>query len=296
MSADLMKRAYEAVKAQARADLKSDSTRQSILHLALTSLAFLLQECQEISLTSRVRGKQYFSYRRDNVVARPVNSEFFLPDPKAIRVLWENWNQTHISHDQFAQLLYTIALAPCLAMEILDRQNKKGPATFFEHYIGHLIGHTAGSNPIRRLDLPVHGRRVRMTMDLLFDLRHASTKLHVPVKMSTRERVVQAWSHQRLLNSAYGDGAYRGIMVFFAETKMDSRTLEVVEICVPDQWLAYQALLAKMERIYYFDIPVRYRDLTSTYPHVISIKEITSLFSEAGDLLGPTNRLRQTLF
>jgi len=85
-------------------------------------------------------------------------------------------------------------------------------------------------------------------------------------------------------------------MVFFAETKMDSRTLEVVEICVPDQWLAYQALLAKMERIYYFDIPVRYRDLTSTYPHVISIKEITSLFSEAGDLLGPTNRLRQTLF
>lgn len=41
-----------------------------------------------------------------------------------------------------------------------------------------------------------------------------------------------AWSHQRLLDGAFGNNGYRAIMVCFAETKLDSRSLEVVEICV----------------------------------------------------------------
>ena len=285
MSSDIIKRAYEEVKIEAKADLKSTRTRRAILHLALTSLTFLDEECDEISLNSRVPDKEYLSFRKDSVVARPANREFFLPNPHTIQALWTNWHQAHITDADLAKLLYTIALAPCLAMEIRDRQNKKGPATFFEHYIGHLVGRVTGCNPTRRLRLPVHGRGVLMTMDLLFDLGHKSPKLHVPVKMSTRERVVQAWAHQRLLNSAYGDKAYRGVMIFFAETKMSSQSLEVVEICVPDQWLAYQSLLARMERIYYFDVPVRYRKLTRALPHVISISGITSFFTEADDLL-----------
>ena len=115
-------------------------------------------------------------------------------------------------------------------------------------------------------------------MDFLFDL--GARKVHVPVKMSTRERVVQAWAHQRLLDSAYGKGEYTGIMVLFSETKLDSRSHEVVEICVPDQWLAYQSLLSKMDRIYYFDLPKRYQDLTDSFPTVIQIKQFGEFFTE----------------
>lgn len=69
-------------------------------------------------------------------------------------------------------------------------------------------------------------------------------------------------------------------MVCFSETKLDLKKREVVEICVPDQWLAYQSLLAKMDRIYYFDVPRRYEELTRTFPDVIQIKQFGEFFIE----------------
>lgn len=125
-----------------------------------------------------------------------------------------------------------------------------------------------------------------MTMDFLFETADDSPNIHLPVKMSTRERVVQAWAHQRLLDAAYGSARYKGIMVLFSETKLDSRTHEVVEICVPDQWLAYQTLLARMERIYYFDMPIRYQELTEAFPSVIRIRPFQQLFTEITTVVG----------
>lgn len=74
-------------------------------------------------------------------------------------------------------------------------------------------------------------------------------------------------------------------MVLFSETKLNSRRLEVVEICVPDQWLIYQTMLAHMDRIYYFDMPVRYRELTETYPDLLRILPFGDCISE----LAPTD-------
>lgn len=166
-------------------------------------------------------------------------------------------------------------------MEIFDRQNKKGPATYFESYIGHLFARWLGVNPTKRARLPVQGRNVLMTMDFLIDTGNGNPRIHLPVKMSSRERVVQAWAHQRLLDAAYGEGTYRGVMVLFAETKLNARSFEVVEICVPDQWLAYQSLLARVDRIYYFDLPDRYQTLTMRYPDVIAIKSFGEFFTES---------------
>jgi len=112
-----------------------------------------------------------------------------------------------------------------------------------------------------------------------------SRQIHLPVKMSTRERVVQAWAHHRLLDAAYGVGSYRGIMILFSETKLDSKKLEVVEICVPDQWLAYQVLLSKMDRIYYFDVPNAYGELTKRHPEIMPIKNFGEFFIEKEEVL-----------
>ena len=184
------------------------------------------------------------------------------------------------------RMLYTVALAPCLAMELLNRGNKKGPATYFECVIGHIFAKSLSIGPVKGARLPVPGSSVRMTMDFLFEAAGDHPNIHLPVKMSTRERVVQAWAHQRLLDSAFGDDYFKGIMVLFSETKLDSRKLEVVEICVPDQWLAYQSLLSKMERIYYFDLPVRYQELTDSFPSVIQIRPFHEYFMEAASVVG----------
>jgi len=280
MTQQVLRTAYETVKRAATNDIRGDACGAAILDLCVRSLDFLVQHCERVELVSRVPGKQYFSYRQGGAVARPANAALALEDTNIIRQLWGQWLASAITEDEFARLSYTIALAPCLAMEIFDRQNKKGPATYFECYIGHLFGRAIGGNPERRARLPVEGREVLLTMDFIFDVGMEHPRVHVPVKMSTRERVVQAWAHQRLLEAAFGVNAYRGVMVLFSETKLDSRSLEVVEICVPEQWLAYQSLLAKMDRIYYFDVPARYQNLTEQYPHLITIHQFGHLFVE----------------
>ena len=280
MADSLLRKEYATVKQICSTDLKGVQAGEAILELVLVSLRFLAEKCRSIDLISKVPGKQYFTFKKGKVVARPANKNLFLSEPKTISKLWGEWLSDRINPDGFAKLTYTVSLAPCLAMEIFDRQNKKGPATYFECYIGHLFAKSVGVNPIKRVKLPIRGRDVLMTMDFLIDVGKKHRKIHLPVKMSTRERVVQAWAHQRLLDAAYGDGAYRGIMVLFSETKLDSRSHEVVEICVPDQWLVYQSLLAKMDRIYYFDIPGRYQALTAQYPDIIVIKQFGEFFNE----------------
>jgi len=280
-----LKRKYELVKAASRADLKGKKTGRSILDLTKRSLEFLVGKCTTVELVSRVPGKEYFTFGRKGVVARPANKRFFLTDVDRLLQLWKDWLADDIQPDDFARLSYTVALSPCLAMELFDRQNKKGPATYFECYVGHLFANAVGVNATKRAQLNVKDRKVLMTMDFLIDIGSNHRKIHLPVKMSTRERVVQAWAHQRLLDAAYGNGTYRGILVLFSETKLDSRSLEVVEICVPDQWLVYQSLLAKMDRIYYFDVPVRYRALTESYPDVITIKQFGEFFKEKTSVL-----------
>jgi len=274
--------AYNAVKESCRNDWSSEAAKQALHDLVVLSLQFLVNECSPVGLQSAVSNKEYVSYVRkgiSNVLSRPANSDLFLPDPNVISALWKAWTPKQEACPNLRAMLYTMALAPCLVMELFDRQNKKGPATYFEHFIGHIFARTLGVNPRKRTSLPIRGRSVSMTMDFLFDLS-ADTKVHLPVKMSTRERVVQAWAHQRMLNSAYGDNVYKGIMVIFCETKLDFRSREVIEICVPDQWLAYQMLLARMERIYYFDLPARYATLAKAFPTVMPIKCFTDLFIE----------------
>ena len=228
--------------------------------------------------------KAFAQRGRRTSVSRPVNLSLFVGEPEFVADQWGLWQTARFSARTCARLLYTAAIAPCLAMELFDRQNKKGPATYFECLIGHLFASSIGVNPVKRATVPVGRKSVRLTMDFLFDLPNGPS-LHLPVKMSTRERVVQAWAHQRILDAAYGESAYRGIMVLFAEMKLDSRSHEVVEICVPDQWLAYQARLARMERIYYFDVPRRYAALAQQHKGVIAVKPFTDFFTEKASLL-----------
>ena len=279
---------YQSVKRHLKLDIVSDATGKAIHDFALLCLRFLESECKSVQLKSLVPGKNYVSYIRPTLpmaLSRPTNTALFNPDSSAVSKLWDAWWHGKIDKADLARMSYTIALAPCLALELFDRQNKKGPATYFECLIGHIFAKHIGTNPHKKATLPILGRNVRMTMDFLFDMGVNAKHVHLPVKMSTRERVVQAWAHQRLLDAAYGDGKYRGIMVCFTETKLDMKKREVVEICVPDQWLAYQSLLAKMDRIYYFDVPVRYDQLSKSFPALIQIKQFGEFFIEKDAVL-----------
>ena len=63
----------------------------------------------------------------------------------------------------------------------------------------------------------------------------------------------------------HGDGRFRGILVCFGETNKQ-KNKSVVEVCVPQQWLAYQRYIARLFRIYYFDPPAKYIALRGLSP------------------------------
>lgn len=263
-----LKEAYQNVKAEA--------ATAAIGELADLALRFLAEQAEPVRLQSVIEGKRYSTFRRNGVVARPANCDLFEYNAEAIGQRWRGWQDE--PPQEFARLAYTVALAPCLALELLNRNNKKGPATYFECVVGHIFARMLNLSPARSTTLSTLGTEASMTMDFLFETRVGTDNIHVPIKMSTRERIVQAWAHQSILDKAFNE-RYRGIMVSFSETKLDSRTLDVTEICVPSQWLVYQTFLAQMDCIYYFDMPVRYRELTIAHPNTIQIKSIRELIA-----------------
>lgn len=273
-----LRNAYRNVRQVCQRDWRSDEASIAIGRLAVLALRFLSERANPVTLRSSVAGKNFISFSRNDVVARPANRDLFELDAEYVEEHWRSWREQPTATG-FERLAYTVALAPCLAFELMNRNNKKGPATYFECLVGHIFARSLDLEPTRHATLPVLGQRSRMTMDFLFERAEGVANIHLPIKMSTRERIVQAWAHQRVLDATFGLGHYQGIMVLFSETKLDSRTLDVVEICVPDQWLIYQTLLAKMHCIYYFDMPVRYRELARTHPEVIQIKPIGDLLT-----------------
>ena len=119
--------------------------------------------------------------------------------------------------------------------------------------------------------------------DFVFNLGDERPKFHLPIKTSTRERVIQVWAHQRVLDGVYGTGRFLGTPVILAETKVETKKRDVVEICLPDQWRIYQMHIAQLKRIYYLDVPAVYERLNHVFPplHVVPFGDF---FHEVGEL------------
>lgn len=128
---------------------------------------------------------------------------------------------------------------------------------------------------INSIDLPT---------DFVFTPGGGKANLHLPVKTSTRERVIQVWAHQRLLDGVAGFNSYRGILVCLSETKTEKESRKVIEICLPDQWRMYQNYIAPMTRVYYLDLPEPYLKLSSGQPR-LAVKPFGDFYREIDTLL-----------
>ncbi|MCC5847612.1 MAG: hypothetical protein JJU29_05900 [Verrucomicrobia bacterium] len=103
----------------------------------------------------------------------------------------------------------------------------------------------------------------------------------MPVKTSTRERIIQVWAHQRVVDGAYGVGRFLGLPVIMAETKVDAKKKEVVEICLPRQWRLYQMFIAQLWGVCYLDLPMKYEALNHVYP-LLNVHPVGDYLSKDG--------------
>lgn len=256
---------YERLKAIASADLRGTAVARLIPDMAVSSRQ-MLRRAERVELRSRVVGKRYFGFRSEGQ-SRPINKALYVEDQGELNQLLRTFRggfRTARAED-IVRTTYTIAYSVFAANDAYE-VGRKASATFFEILVGHIVARALDVSPRKKVRIPESG--ADLPTDYVFDPGPQSRKIHLPIKTSTRERAVQAWVHQLVLDRIFGTGVYRGILVVSAETKRDSKTGEVIEICVPRQLQMFQARVAEISRIYYLDPPQVYLDLANEFPRV----------------------------
>ena len=229
----------------------------------------ILNNSKRKALTSLIPNKEYICFEGNGRRTRAINVNLIDIDEKDVNnfiTQIKTSNLSSISENNLTKICYKIAIFTCGAIDILKKDDQKTPGTFFEYFIGQLFSTNLGVKPRKQVDiLNIEAVNTKLPTDFIYDLGIGKPKYHVPVKTSTRERVIQVWAHQRVLDGVYGTGRFIGLLTCLGETKVDQKKLEVTEICLPDQWRIYQLFIAQMKRIYYLDLPNKYNEMNKWY-------------------------------
>jgi len=242
-------------------------------------------------LLSRVPGKEYMTFEATlpkRRTSRGINTALFDPDADSVIRQLEELMSGSIPQDplDLHRALYTAAISYPAACDVTKDGDKKSPGTFLEILVGHLVGCTFGVRPTSTVTAPTLDLQVSLPTDLIFDLGPGKSRIHLPVKASTRERVIQVWAHQRVLDGMHGVNRFRGLLVVLAETNRQAAANAITEVCLPGQWTAYQMYIAQLYRVYYFDVPDKYRALRDTYPF-LEVKPFADFFYESDEIARP---------
>jgi hypothetical protein len=272
---------YGRLKAIASQDLGGQAVARLVSEMALYARQ-ILGQADRVRLTSRVADKRYFGFRRE-AQSRPLNEALYVDKEDVFNRLLRAFRSGFrgATAEDIVRSAYTTAYSVFAANDVYG-VGRKASATFFEILIGHIVARAVGVSPRRKVRIPESG--ADLPTDYVFDPGPNSRKIHLPIKTSTRERAVQAWVHQLVLDRIFGTGVYRGVLVVAAETKRDTRTGEVIEICVPRQLQMFQSRVAEISRIYYLDPPQVYLALANDFPR-IKVKSFGEAFEELEALL-----------
>ena len=115
-----------------------------------------------------------------------------------------------------------------------------------------------------------------VSTDIVFQKGTEQAGLVIPAKITTRERIVQVYAHQRILDSVY-PGAYKTTLIAVSETQRQARG-GVNDICVPGTLKLFQRHLAPISGIYYIDPPARY--LSPDLTRIVKVSDLQTLLRE----------------
>ena len=242
-----------------------------------------LSSAKKIGIVSKITGKRYFSFLKGKRISRAINEDLYFEDSEIISRFWSALEKKSLSEEisrEITRAVYSISIAFCATIDLIKDGDQKTTGTFFEYWIGHLVSRHLGISPEKRVVI----NNIELPTDFVFRPGEGKANIHLPIKASTRERVIQVWAHQRLLDGFAGYNAYKGVLVCLSETKTEKKSREVIEICLPDQWRMYQNYIAQMTRVYYLDLPEPYLKLSSGQPR-ISVRPFGDFYQEVGTLI-----------
>lgn len=237
-------------------------------------------------------------------LSRPYRPDLFVSDPSEFEALANIFIDEITSPggnpQTFNYVVYTTITAFCLCYDVWKPKSRKTPGTFFEVLIGS-AARLRFANKVLTKHIPIRDLPIADVVDALVDIEEedddavtalkgdsVSTDLVItdprtgkgaviPLKITTRERIVQPFAHQRILDSAY-PGQFASFLACMSEVQRDDKTQTVKQVCVPGTVALFQKHLAKLNGLYYCDIPLRYArpDLGA----VIAVKPLHTLFDD----------------
>ena len=284
---DDIKADYELIKGYKLEKLISVEFSEALQRIVLSSQSYL-NDCDRVPLVSRrIKDKDYFVFKKGNNISRAVRKDLFIDDTVALKlflVALEANDFKGISTTEKDKACYTIAIGACAVFDVESGGNNKvSGAIFFERFVGYCFSKRLGVTPANQVDVINIEGKTSLPTDFIFDLGFKKPKFHVPVKTSTRERIIQVWAHQRVLDGVSGAGRFLGTLTCLSETNVYKKDYSVVETCLPQQWQVYQMFIAQMKRVYYLDPPSAYTCLNDDFPK-IHVKSF-SAFLEESELL-----------
>jgi hypothetical protein len=274
-----MKLAYEALKKEVNRKCKMSALEQNsfgercypLIETLYNAAKNELSQCERLQLESKVKGKAYFAYQHLKTRSRPINLDLFetgneMAIGNFLKIL--EGKRHELTSDQITRSVYIVAMTCCAGKDVSSRGDQKTPGTIFEWLCAAIMKACLNVNPVRALQVLNLDLKGDLPTDFVYDLGPEKPKFHLPVKTSTRERIIQVWAHQRVLDGVYGVGRFLAMPIILTETKLDSKKLEVVEICLPWQWRLYQMHIAVIWNVCYLDAPTSYLELDTKFPRI----------------------------
>lgn len=233
-----------------------------------------------------VEDKSYHVFVNASGVSRPFLADKFIESADDFRVLWDSLCNSansdelrfEIAPESVETIIYTATMSIAILFDMYYRRNRKSPGTFFEIVVRELLRQllprrTQGSS------VNVENESYNISTDILFESPNEESEKHLVIaaKITTRERIVQPYVHQRILESMF-PGQYASVLVCVSEMKGSDKPDEMQTICVPNAIKIYEQHLASLSGIYYCDIPNRY--VQDDVLDVVDVASIARLFTQ----------------
>jgi len=259
---------------------------QNPVALIGTLAAYCLKKLQSKATTRRladVGEKEYWLFESNGRMSRPYLRERLVTSTSGFSRKWTLFKKSFDSQEkridldgnQVNDLLYTAITTFSVCYDLWKPKSRKTPGTFFEVIMGSVLGKLLPDYS-RDKHVLIPKQPENVSTDIVFSLPDKPGGLVIPVKITTRERIVQPFAHQRILDSVFGEQTYRSILVCMSEMQRDGDS-NAKEICVPGTIRLFQLHLARLKRIYYLDPPWRYlqKDVSS----VLSVRTVGDLLT-----------------
>lgn len=265
-----MKSIDDALKQIKRAYDRGDRPLEAITVLVLLALRNVVGERWESIGTTE--GRDYSILVSPNGhKSRPILRHMFEESPEEFTRQWIELTKAidgtrhliALPPAEINKILYTAVMSVAVAFDLWRPTSRKTPGTFFEILLGSVLGallptYVRTKSIALGVENEEEAQGESVSTDIVFTNPSATKSLVIPAKITTRERVVQPFAHQRILDSKFGEGRYVSLLTCVSETQRDEKSNTAKMICVPGTIQLFQQHLARLGGIFYLDPPARY--------------------------------------